>query len=258
MAYELITVNETHEGGVTEIVLGPPPANIVSAQMMEEISSQLKEDKKNPHKKLITFKGEGKHFSFGASVEEHAPDQVDDMLPGFHKMIRDVLNTDIPTLAQVSGLSLGGGFELAMACSLVFAEEGAKFGVPEIQLAVFPPVAAVLLPFRCGDVVASEFILTGDQFTAQHLQARGLVNQVAQSGQLDSMVSEFYEKQLSRKSASSLRIATKASRMMVREAYDSYISKLETLYLKELMSTKDAVEGIQSFLDKRKPKWLDE
>jgi len=258
MAYELIKVTEEYDGSMTNIVLGPPPSNIVSAKMMEEISIQLAEDRKNPHKKMIVFAGEGKHFSFGASVEEHSPEQVDNMLPGFHQMIGEIINTKIPTLAKVSGLCLGGGFELALACNFIFADESAKFAVPEIQLAVFPPVASVLLPVRCGDVFSSEVILTGDQFTADRLYDRGLINQVVEKGKLDETVSTFFERQFKPKSASSLRIASEASCMVLADYYNNYISRLESLYLKDLMSTKDAVEGIGAFLNKRKPKWLDE
>ncbi len=257
MDYKQIKVEERYNRQVTEITLGPAPANILSAKMMSEISVQLKEDEKNPHKKLIIFKGEGKHFCFGASVEEHKHDQVGDMLPQFHKFIGEVIDCQVPTLAMVSGLCLGGGFELALACTFIFADEAARFAVPEIQLAVFPPVASILLPFRCGDVLSSQIILTGDQFSAIDLQKHSLVNDVAEKGKLEEVVSSFFDKQIQPKSAISLRIAYKACRMTLSEQYRDYIGKLEELYLKELMSTKDANEGIQSFLEKRKPKWQD-
>ena len=255
MSYKYITVNE--KNGVTEIVLGPPPANILSSAMMDEISAQIAIEQKDPHKKLVIFTGEGKHFSFGASVEEHKPGNVNDMLPKFHEFIGKVINCAIPTLAAVKGLCLGGGFELVLACDLVFAEAGAKFGVPEIQLAVFPPVASVLLPFKCGGTLASEIILTGDQFTAETLHNQGLVNRVSDPGKLEETVSEFIEKQINPKSASSLRITKSAASMVIAEQYSNYIRRLEDLYLKDLMATADAVEGIEAFLEKRKPEWKD-
>ena len=194
MSYTHITVNEKNGGEVTEIILGPPPANILSSAMMEEISAQIAEDGKNPHKKLIVFTGEGKHFSFGASVEEHKPENVGDMLPNFHKFIGDVINCNIPTLAAVTGLCLGGGFELVLACDLIFAEEGARFAVPEIQLGVFPPVASVLLPLKCG--IASEIIMTGEQFTAERFHGLGLVNSISERGKIGEAISSFIENQI--------------------------------------------------------------
>ncbi len=258
MDHELITVEEKFGGEGTEIVIGPAPANILSAKMMTEISAQLKEEQKNPHKKLLIFSGEGKHFSFGASVEEHKPDQVGDMLPQFHQFIGEVLNCPIPTLAKVSGMCLGGAFEFVLACNFLFADEKAKFSVPEVQLAVFPPVASILLPLKIGEAISSRIILTGGQFASDALHRYGLVNEVSESGKLDEVVSAFFEKEIQPWSASSLRIANRAGRMLLSGLYQEYIGKLENLYLKDLMSTKDATEGILSFLEKRKPQWKDE
>ncbi len=258
MAYDLIKVEETHDGAVTEITLGPGPANILSAQVMQEISTQLKEEEKNPHKKLIVFTSEGKHFSFGASVEEHKPGQVNDMLPAFHRFIDDLITCSIPTMAKVSGLCLGGAFEMVLACTFMYADETAKFGVPEIQLGVLPPVACLLLPLKCGEAISSEIILSGGQFSANKLLGHGLINKVVEKGTLDETVSGIFEKEFLPKSASSIRIAHKACRMVVAEQYKHLIGRLESLYLEDLMDTADAVEGINSFLEKRTPEWKDE
>ena len=169
MNYETISVEETHQGEVTEIIMGPPPANVLSAKMMKEIEAQLDIDEKLPAKKLIIFTGQGKHFCFGASVEEHKPEHVNDMLPAFHNLIGRLIDCPIPTLAKVTGMCLGGGFELALACTLIFADETAKFSVPEITRGVFPPPAASLLPFKCADQAASQIILSGEQFPAEKL-----------------------------------------------------------------------------------------
>ena len=100
MAYELIKVEETFEGEVTEITLGPPPANIVSAKLMEEVSAQLKDEESKKNKKLIIFKSEGKHFSFGASVEEHKPGEVNSMLPKFHSFIGEIINCKVTDILR--------------------------------------------------------------------------------------------------------------------------------------------------------------
>ena len=95
MSHKHIEVAEKFEGEVTEIALGPPPANILSAEVMREISSQLEEDSKKPGKKLIVFAGQGKHFSFGASVEEHTAENVGGMLPTFHRFVGELINCNI-------------------------------------------------------------------------------------------------------------------------------------------------------------------
>ena len=142
-----------------------------------------------------------------------------------------------------------------MACSMIFCDKTAQFAVPEIQLGVFPPPACVLLPLKCGEALANEMILTGDKQPAEKLQRLGVVSGVAAKGTLDDVVSQFIEKQILPKSASSLRIANHAARLGTAEHYRAMIGRLETLYLEKLMSTADAVEGIESFLEKRQPAW---
>lgn len=257
MSYECIKVNEKSNGAISEITLGPAPANILTEKVMEEISQQLTEDEKKPHKKMIIFTSEGKHFSFGASVEEHKPGKVQSMLPGFHTFINGIINCSIPTLSRVSGLCLGGSFELALACTYIFADTTAKFAVPEIQLGVFPPVACALLPLKGADQLAAHMILTGEQVKAQNLQQLGIIYTVTEKGDLDTKIEEYYNQFLATKSASSLRIAHRASRMVQAELYKQAISKLESLYLDELMETQDGVEGINAFLEKRSPQWRD-
>lgn len=257
MSYELITVERQHDGQVTSIVIGPAPANIVSAKAIDELSAEItahgSDDRRDT--KLVVISGEGKHFSFGASVEEHKPDQVGDMLPRLHKMIGELLECPVPTLARVSGLCLGGGFEVVMACSMIICDKTAQFGVPEIQLGVFPPVGSVLLPKLIAANEAARLISTGDKLGADDAHRLGLVSTVAAEGALDDAVREFIEKQILPKSASSIRFACRAARADLVRYYRDNIGAAEKLYLDELMSTADAVEGIQSFLEKRKPGW---
>ncbi len=257
MAFETISINEIFDGQVAELILNAPPANILSAAMMQEIRTFLAEDKCNKSRKLIVIKGISDSFCFGASVEEHTADQVNDMLPGFHLMCGDIISHPVATLAQVSGFCLGGGFELAIACSLVFADETAKFAVPEIQLGVFPPVAASLLPVLGGSSLANDMLLTGKKVSAELLAARGVVTNVSSQADLQGHVDHYIENNILPRSASSLRFAHQAARLTVVNHYQATIPVLEKLYLEGLMATHDANEGINSFVEKRKPQWND-
>jgi len=254
-----IAVKELHDGQVVEIALGPPPANIVTMDLTAELSSEFKRlsASGNEHVKLIVITGQGAHFSYGASVEEHRPGAVADMLPGFHSLIGQVLDCDIPTLAKVSGLCLGGGFELALACAFIVSADAAKFGTPEIKLGVFPPAATALLPGRVGDARACEIVVTGESYAAEQMHAMGVVNRVASGDKLNDEVTAFIERHFLPRSASSLRIACRAARTPLRRYYHEHIDELEQLYLDTLMSTRDAVEGIEAFLEKRSPEWAD-
>lgn len=257
MTYSLIKTTELYNDRVTEILLGPPPGNILSAQMMDEISAEMAKVADAPHKKLLIFTGTGKHFSFGASVEEHTADKVRAMLPKFHQLIGALLECPVPALAKVRGVCLGGAFELALACPLLFCEEGAALGVPEIQLGVFPPAASILLPLKTGFALAAQMTLTGEKFAATELRRLGLVNEVAEAGKLDEAVQTFVEKQVLPKSAAALRLANQATQLSLVKHFRAHIQEVERLYLDRLMSTADAVEGIQAFLEKRSPKWKD-
>jgi cyclohexa-1,5-dienecarbonyl-CoA hydratase len=259
MGYNSIATREWFDGQIAEIGLGPPPGNIVTASLMGEVATELKamENSSRSRIKLIIVRGQGEHFSYGASVEEHRPDQVGRMLPRFHALLRQVLACPIPTLAQVSGACLGGGFELALACSMMACDEAATLGVPEIRLGVFPPAASVLLPYKTTHAHASAMILTGRNYSGQEIHSMGIANILAGAGKLDETVAAFVEKQIIPKSASSLRLAWQASRRAMVQYYDAHIAAVERLYLDTLMSTQDAVEGIEAFLEKRTPTWRD-
>lgn len=255
MAMNLIQTKELHSGQVLEIRLAQPPANILSAQAMSEIASALEEAKKRPLLKLIMFSAEGKHFSFGASVEEHLPGQVDSMLPGFHRLIDQILSFPIPTLARVTGLCLGGGFELALACSFIFADEAAQFAVPEVTLSVFPPVASALLPLLGAGALAPQMVVTGDKFSSDQLIKHGILTQISTAGSIDHDISSFIEKKILSKSAIALKYAHAAVREPILQGYRKSISVLEKMYLIDLMKTKDANEGLKAFIEKRNPSW---
>jgi len=255
MSYETIQVETQQAGQVEWISLGPPPANIVSARLIGELSEALIAATARAETKAIVIAGTGKHFSYGASVEEHAPERISDVLPRLHGLIGALLECPVPTIAAVSGLCLGGGFEVAMSCSMIVCDARAKFGVPEIKLGVFPPVASVLLPRLVGEASAAKIIFSGETVDAEFMRNHGAVNEILAEGVFAEEVSRFVAANLLDKSAASLRLASQALRAPLAEHYRSRISSVEQLYLGELMSTEDAVEGIQAFLDKRSPEW---
>lgn len=253
---KLLTVEKKFDGAIAEVILGKAPANIISAQLIGELMLLLAELEADHNCKMIVLAGEGDSFSYGASVEEHTKEQVGNMLPQFHLLIDKMLSSKIPILAKVKGNCLGGGFEVALACHFIFADRSATFSVPEIKLGVFPPPACALLNSKIADNIANEMIVTGTNQSAAELLHLGLLNGVADdSNSLDEMLKTFIEKRILKTSASSIRFATTAARMVVLKKYRANIKELENLYLKELMSTHDANEGIQSFIEKRRPVW---
>ena len=257
MKYKCINVEEKYDGTVTEITIGPAPTNFLSEQTIHEISEQLREDEKNRHKKLIIFRGEGDNFGFGANLKEYKPDKVNEMLPDFHNFIGTLLHYKIPIIARVTGLCLGESFEFALSCTFIYTEEDAKFAFPEIQLGVFPPVASILLSVKGCDQLSSHMILTGEQISADELERQGMVHAVIEKENLDNLIDEFITTHLLPKSVSSLHLAHTACRAVLAQQYKNFINRFKDLYLSELMTTKDGVEGTMAFLEKRKPIWQD-
>ena len=256
MMSDLLSVKRIYNESISEITLGPAPANIISEAMIGELLAQIEKDENDTDCRGIILVGSGDNFSFGASVEEHTASRVGQMLPQFHLLIEKVLASSIPVMAKVSGNCLGGGFELALACHFVFADKSAKFAVPEIKLGVFPPPACALLSSKIGEGIANEMIITGGTKSAEDLYHAGLVNHLCEdAAAIDEKLAPFIEKQINRTSASSLRFATRAARLVVVKRYRNNIKDLESLYLNDLMSSNDANEGIQSFIEKRRATW---
>jgi cyclohexa-1,5-dienecarbonyl-CoA hydratase len=154
----------------------------------------------------------------------------------------------------VHGSALGGGCELACACDRVVASETASLGVPEIKLASFPPVAAVYFPYRIGLARTLQLITSGDALPAREAERIGLVDRVVPADELAAAVEQEVGR-LREKSAPALRLARRAVYGGLGRDLLTALNEAERLFLGELMSTTDAVEGLRAFLEKRPPHW---
>jgi cyclohexa-1,5-dienecarbonyl-CoA hydratase len=251
-----IKVEYLFEDTVARVVLDDGKANILDAIMMREITDFLTSLKDKKDVKLITFEGAGNNFSYGASVAEHTKDKAAEMLEGFHKMFFSIIDLHIPMLAKISGQCLGGGFELPLACNFIFADKSAKIGQPEIILGVFAPPASVMLPLKVGNSRAEELLITGRIISADEAKYIGLVNEVFEDkATMDAATDEWIRKNILGKSASALRFATKAARASFDFFMLKHLPEFSEMYVKEMMETHDANEGINAFIEKRKPVW---
>lgn len=245
-----------HSGQVAEIILNDGKGNVLDSIMMKELNLLFLEFKKKPDIKIITIEGSGKHFSFGASVAEHSKDQVVEMLDSFHNMFYNIVDLSIPTIAKISGQCLGGGLELALICNVLFADKTAKLAQPEIMLGVFPPPASILLPLKIGSARAEELLITGKTIDAASAEKLGLLNCVFEDKDtLNIETDKWIQEYILPKSASSLRYSVRVGRIVLNKTFKDNLKKLEEIFIKELMETHDANEGINSFMEKRKPQW---
>jgi len=242
--------------GVATLTLNRAPLNVLNIEMMEEINAYLEGLMREKSLKLLVVQAMGKAFSAGVDVGEHLGDLVYKMIEVFHKMFRLMDALKVPSVAVVNGSALGGGCELALYCDMVIATEKAKFGQPEIQVGVFPPIAALIFPRMIGRKKALELILSGDIIGAQEAFALGMVNKVILEASLAEEVNGFIEK-FKKLSGIVLKMTKEATLAGLNDDMDQGLKAIEKIYLDRLMKTNDAIEGLKAFLDKRKPSWKD-
>jgi cyclohexa-1,5-dienecarbonyl-CoA hydratase len=254
MTPSISTISVELQRNVARISLNNPPLNVINLSMMDELVQAFAEIDQHPEISTVLIKGEGGSFSAGVSVAIHTPDQVQSMLDKFHAVIRAMVASRKIIVAAVRGNCLGGGAELAMVCDLVYTTKSAQWGFPEITLGCFPPVACTALAALIGQKRAAELILTGRHITGREAANIGLVNHAVADYKLNVTVENIL-KQLTTMSASSLALTKKATYAWDSMHFDKGLARAEKVYLEELMKTSDAQEGINAFLQRRKPRW---
>lgn len=247
-------VTVERDGGIARVVLDDPPLNILTRRLMSELRNALGELAGDRELRVVLLSATGKHFSAGASVEEHLPGEVESMIPEFMETVAALRDFPAPVVVAVQGRCLGGALELVLSADVVLAAEGALLGVPEIALGVFPPAACVQLPRVAGPQVAAELILTGTPMDAAAAERAGLVRRVVPDEGLLAEA-ETLAAAMARHSAASLRVAKRALRAGGEAPRAAAETEVVRLYLEDLMDTADAVEGLRSFVEKRKPEW---
>lgn len=251
---DLVRVAMLDDGAIWRTTFGHANGNILDRAMMSALRGVFHEARQAATLKAICIEGAGRHFSFGASVPEHLPNQVAGMLSEIRHLVLDLLDCHVVTLAAVRGQCLGGGLELASVCHRVFAGYDAILGQPEIALGAFAPIASIVLPERIGRAAGEDLCLTGRSVTAAEARAMGLVDELTLDDPADAAIA-WARAHFSSRSASSLRLAVRAVREGLSQRLRLELPILEALYLDELMTTHDAVEGLRAFMEKRPPVW---
>jgi cyclohexa-1,5-dienecarbonyl-CoA hydratase len=242
-----------HDGALLRLRLSRPKANLVDAAMIAALHGALLAYRGQTKLRGVLLDAEGPHFSFGASVEEHLPDRCAAMLASLHALILTMLEFPAPILVAVRGQCLGGGLEVALAGSTIFATPDAQFGQPEMKLGVFAPAASVLLPYRVNQATAEDLLFSGRSLGSHEALRIGLVQVVFDDPEAAALA--YFAQHLADKSASSLALALVAARAGMLRDVRHRLAEVERIYLEQLMQTRDANEGLVAFLAKRKPHW---
>ena len=242
------------EDGISRLIFSKPPLNVMNIEMMEEILVALEMIGGDKELKAMVIEAEGKAFSAGVDVADHTEDNIEEMLTVFHNIFFSLRTFQQPIVGVVNGPALGGGCEIITYCDMVIASDRATFGQPEVKVGVFPPVAVVALPKLIGKRKTYEMVLTGRPLDANEAHAIGMVNLVVPHDKLREEVDSFLD-DLRDKSAIVLRLAKRAIFETLGLGFEEGIQVAERLYLDFLMKTEDAKEGLQAFLERRKPHW---
>ncbi|HEV8630497.1 MAG TPA: enoyl-CoA hydratase/isomerase family protein [Thermoanaerobaculia bacterium] len=243
------------DGRVATLTLSRPPLNILDLATLQALERGLGGLTRDRHLDLLVVRGAGERaFSAGVAVQDHVGERIGPALAAFHGAIRELRTFGGVTLACVNGHCLGGGLELALACDLVVASDDATFGLPEITLGCYPPVAAALLPRWIGRPRALELLLTGRTFDAAEAERLGLLTRRVAAGKLDAGCAEITAALLAQ-SGAALRLAKRAAAAGEQLPFAAALGEAERIYLEELVPTADMNEGIAAFLEKRKPRW---
>lgn len=247
---------EHPEDGIALVQLNRPKRlNALNQQTMHEIAQALNELADDDDVRVVVLTGNERAFAAGADVNEMRGKTSVDMLRSYRfKQWEAVWNFPKPLIAAVSGWCLGGGNELAMSCDMIVASESARFGQPEIRLAIMPGAGGTQRLTRVvGKAVAMEMVLGSRFLEAEEARELGLVNHVVPT--------ELYlEKamEVAREVAGKSPIALQLAKAAVLKAFELPLEEgleYERKNFYHLFATDDKEEGISAFLDKREPEW---
>ena len=253
-----VRVNIDEKTFISEIVLNNPPVNALNSEMVldlvdaaDQVNSQI--EKRNV--RVVILRSEGKHFCAGADLKERlsvAESEVADKVKSIRKAVESIWALKVPVIAAVNGSALGGGLELALAADIRIASSDSRMGLKEVVLAIMPGAGGSQRLSRIDGIgLALDWISTGRDINAEEALRAGLISDAVPEEQLLDKAIE-----IAQRIAENGPIGVQAAKKAIREGFDlPFQESLEiewAEYLKTI-STKDRLEGLQSFSEKRKP-----
>ena len=252
MSFETILTETRARVGL--ITLNRPQAlNALNSQVLDELNQALDQFENDPNIGCVVLTGSSKAFAAGADIKQMADLQYPGVyLEDFFSPADRIANRRKPLIAAVAGYALGGGCELAMLCDFIYAADNARFGQPEINLGVLPGIGGTQRLTRAiGKAKAMEMCLTGRQMDAVEAEQAGLVAKILP---VDQLLEETLKtaQLIAEKSLPSL-MMTKECVNRVFETSLSEGVRFERRMFHSTFATADQSEGMQAFIEKRKP-----
>lgn len=252
MSFETILVETRERVGL--ITLNRPQAlNALNTQVLDELNQALDQFENDPQIGCVVLTGSSKAFAAGADIKQMVDLEYPQVfMDDFFSPADRIANRRKPLIAAVAGYALGGGCELAMICDFIYAADNARFGQPEINLGVLPGIGGTQRLTRAlGKAKAMEMCLTGRQMDAQEAEQAGLVAKIIP---VDQLLEETLKtaKLIAEKSLPSV-MMTKECVNRVFETSLSEGVRFERRVFHSIFATADQTEGMQAFVEKRKP-----
>lgn len=255
MSYKFIILKK--ESDIATIIFNrPKQLNALDIPTLLEVESAVEDVQRDKEIRVLIITGSGdKSFVAGGDIADlnsrNAIGHRDEFATIIHRVFNKIADLEKPVIAAVNGYALGGGTELLCSCDLRIASENAKFGLPEINLGIFPGAGGTQrLARQIPLCKAKELMFTGDMISAQEAKALGLVNKVVPGEILMQTTSE-----LAMKLASKAPIALKLVKTVVNRGVETDLTTalaLEREMIGLVFATNDAHEGLGAFLEKRK------
>ena len=233
----------------------PKYLNALCDELMEEIGELLQKIESNNEIHVVILKGNEKSFAAGADIGQMIDKNlISHIQKDFIKPWEKVSNFRKPIIASVAGYALGGGCEIAMMCDIIIAAENAMFGQPEINLGTIPAAGGTQRLIKSvGKSKAMELVLTGKMINAKEALDFGLISKVVTNNELDKET-QLIAQAIAEKSLPVLILAKEA----ILRSYESTLSEgmvNERRLFQSTFALKDRKEGMEAFLNKRKPKF---
>ncbi len=253
-------ITTRREGAILEVTLDRPKANAIDLATSRLMGETFRAFRDDPDLRVAIVKTAGdKFFSAGWDLKAAAAgDAVDgDYGVGGFGGLQELRGLNKPVLACVNGMAVGGGFELALSCDLIYASEHSSFALPEIKAGTLADAATVKLPKRIPYHVAMDLLFTGRWMDAYEAHRWGLVTQVLPAGKLEERVWEVARLLAAGPPlvfAAIKEVAREAESMGFQEAMN-WITKRQFRTVDELYASEDNQEGFKAFAEKRDPVW---
>lgn len=255
------TVRLTHQGAVARVALNRPDVrNAFNDQMLSDLREVFARVRDDAGVRVVVLTGEGKCFCAGADLHwmkrvlDYSYEANYDDSFNLAQMLREVYTCPKPVVGRINGAAIGGGTGLVAVCDIAIASEDAFFAFTETKLGLTPAAISPYLLKRMGEKNLREYFLTGERFPASRAADMGLVNAVVPAGELDAAVDAKIELILTGGP-----MALAASKELIHDVAERSLDENGTYtaeVIARLRTSEEGQEGMNAFLEKRKPRWV--